>query len=297
MKAECLEGKDTNNTGDMFNKFHQPPPQFPHPPPSPPPLHHPNPQYHPHFNLGANDFQNSKEADSPAATTAAATTATPPAKKPKTAHEDGATIEVSKRPRGRPPGSKNKPKPPIVIAREQNLAMSPYILEVQSGADIVECLTRFTRLRNIGICVLTASGMVANVTLRQPSSAPHGGATFHGHFNILSLSAVLLGDGGGSWCGRNGLFTISFAGPQGQTMGGKVMGALLAAGGGDGHGNSPGISGGAGGSGDGDNGEGDCGGGGGREIAGSLSMYGCHLASDVLWAPTARPPPPPHHPY
>ncbi|KAJ6930373.1 hypothetical protein NC652_014023 [Populus alba x Populus x berolinensis] len=44
---------------------------------------------------------------------------------------DGATIEVVRRPRGRPPGSKNKPKPPVIITREPEPAMSPYILEVR----------------------------------------------------------------------------------------------------------------------------------------------------------------------
>ncbi|GAB4861348.1 hypothetical protein Ancab_036510 [Ancistrocladus abbreviatus] len=333
MKAECLDDKDPKNTCNMFSKFHQQPQKF-HPPP--PTIHHPNPQYHHHFHLGVKASQASEEADSAAAAVATTTTFTPPDKKPKTANEDGATIEVVRRPRGRPPGSKNKPKPPIVITREPDPVMFPYILEVQGGVDIVETLTRFTRSRNVGLCLLTASGSVANVTLKQPSINAGGTVTFHGRFDILSLSAVLLGGGGGegfgfSGHGGNGLFTISLAGPQGQIVGGKVVGALLAAGtvyviaasfnnptfyrlpidseevhhhsvsgrgggGVDGQTNSPGVSGGgSGGSGDADLGGEGGGGGGGGETIGPLSMYDCHLGPDVLWAPTARPTP--HHPY
>ncbi|GMH00245.1 hypothetical protein Nepgr_002084 [Nepenthes gracilis] len=318
MKAKFLDEKDT--TSNMFSKFHQ---KFQ------PPLQ-PDLQSHPHFHPTI-ESQASKEADSATPTATTTITGAPSAKKTKTANEDGATIEVARRPRGRPPGSKNKPKPPVIITREPEPIMSPYILEVAGGLDIVESLTRFTRRRNVGICVLSASGTVANVTLKQPSPTNLGGTvTFHGRFDILSLSATLLcGEGGFGFNGHGtGLFTISLAGPQGQIVGGKVVGSLVAAGtvfviaasfnnpsfhrlplidteeahrslssggGGrhDGQANgSPGVSGGNPGSG---------GGGGGHpmgaaETCGSLGgMFGCHLgSSDVLWAPTAsRLPPPP----
>ena len=49
---------------------------------------------------------------------------------------DGATIEIGRRPRGRPPGSKNKPKaqPQIIINHSSDPAMSPHILEIQKAA-------------------------------------------------------------------------------------------------------------------------------------------------------------------
>ncbi|XP_020212059.1 AT-hook motif nuclear-localized protein 17 [Cajanus cajan] len=214
---------------------------------------------------------------------------------------DGATIEVVRRPRGRPPGSKNKPKPPVIITRDPEPAMSPYILEVSGGNDVVDAIAQFSRRKNMGICVLTGSGAVANVTLRQPSTTPGATVTFHGRFDILSVSATFLPQQ--SPPVPNG-FAISLAGPQGQIVGGLVAGALIAAGTvfviaasfntpayhrlppeeegtsvGDGH--SPAVSGG-----------GDSGGHGQAESCG-MSMYSCHLPSDVIWAPTARPPPPP----
>ncbi|GMH31371.1 hypothetical protein Nepgr_033214 [Nepenthes gracilis] len=204
----------------MFSKFSSQPQKL-----QPPLL--PNPLYHHHFNVD-------KESQTSAGTNgAAATTANlPPAKKPKTGNEDCATTEVFRRRRGRPQGSKNKPKPPVIVTRESDPhpVMSPHILEVVGGVDIIDSLARFTLRHKVGLCVLTASGTVANVTLKQPStSIPDGTVTFHGRFDIVSLSAVLLGDGGGGGFG-NGLFTITLAGPQGQIAGGKVFGSLLAAG-------------------------------------------------------------------
>ncbi|XP_074263587.1 AT-hook motif nuclear-localized protein 20-like [Silene latifolia] len=206
-------------------KFLSPPPHFlpPHPYPHPHP-HHPQQQ-----------FQSTE------------ITPVKPSKKPKTtptpttSSEDGTggTIELShsRRPRGRPPGSKNRPKPAIIITREPDpsTSMSPYILELPSGSDLVDSLTRFTRRRNIGLCVLTATGVVENVTLKQPSTGVQGGTvTFHGRFDVLSLQACLLVEGSktvsfGSNCGM-GVFTISLGGPQGQIVGGKVVGPLVCCG-------------------------------------------------------------------
>ncbi|KAJ4870521.1 AT-hook motif nuclear-localized protein 17 [Raphanus sativus] len=49
------------------------------------------------------------------------------------------------RPRGRPQGSKNKPKPPVYLTLEP--PMSPYILQVPSGNDVVASIDRFCRER------------------------------------------------------------------------------------------------------------------------------------------------------
>ncbi|KAM7516896.1 hypothetical protein LguiA_006479 [Lonicera macranthoides] len=142
---------------------------------------------------------------------------------------DGATIEVVRRPRGRPPGSKNKPKPtPVIVSRDSDPSMTPYVLELPAGSDIVHSITRFCRKRNTGLSILTASGPVANVTLRQPSTTPGATVTFHGRFDILSVSATILPSPIAQPF-SNG-FAISLAGPQGQIVGGNVVGSLLAAG-------------------------------------------------------------------
>ncbi|CAN7020687.1 unnamed protein product, partial [Brassica rapa subsp. trilocularis] len=127
------------------------------------------------------------------------------------------------RPRGRPQGSKNKPKPPVFLTVEP--PMSPYILQVPSGNDVVASINRFCRERSIGLCLLSGSGSVADVTLRQPPPAPPGSTiTFHGKFDLLSVSAAFLPPPVSS------SFTVSLAGPQGEIIGGFVSGPLISAG-------------------------------------------------------------------
>lgn len=77
-----------------------------------------------------------------------------------------------------------------------------------------------------GVSVLSGSGTVTNVTLRQPS-APGAVLTLHGRFEILSLTGTFLP--GPAPPGSTGL-TIYLAGGQGQVVGGSVVGPLTAAG-------------------------------------------------------------------
>ncbi|XP_010440994.1 PREDICTED: AT-hook motif nuclear-localized protein 17 [Camelina sativa] len=228
---------------------------------------------------------------------------------------DDSSIEVVRRPRGRPPGSKNKPKPPVFVTRDTDPPMSPYILEVPSGNDVVEAINRFCRRKSIGVCVLSGSGSVANVTLRQPSpAAPGSTITFHGKFDLLSVSATFLPPPPRTSLSPpvSNFFTVSLAGPQGQIIGGFVAGPLISAGTvyviaasfnnpsyhrlpadeeqkhsagtGEREGQSPAVSGGG-------EESGQMAGNGGESCG--VSMYSCHMGgSDVIWAPTARAPPP-----
>ncbi|KAI3761747.1 hypothetical protein L1987_52169 [Smallanthus sonchifolius] len=282
----------------MFSKFH--------------PHHHQSPPQPPHFVITSHQFQlsnTSEEADSPSH-------AITPNPIQKHAANDGASIEVVKRPRGRPPGSKNKPKPPVVITREPDPAMAPYVLELPGGTDIVDAVNRYCRKRNTGLCVLTGSGTVVNVSLRQPSTTPGGTVTFHGRFDILSISATVF-PSPSTVAPLANAFTISLAGPQGQIVGGAVAGPLMSAGpvfiiaasfnnplyhrlpsedenSGGATGSVaasdqsplPAVSAGGG----------DSGGGGHHQppstAVDSMSMYNSQLHStDVIWAPTARQPP------
>ncbi|PNX87906.1 DNA-binding protein escarola-like, partial [Trifolium pratense] len=133
---------------------------------------------------------------------------------------------VGRRPRGRPPGSKNKAKPPVIITRESANTLRAHILEVASGSDVFECVTTYARRRQRGICVLSGSGTVTNVSLRQPAAAG-GVVTLNGRFEILSLSGSFLPPPAPP--GATSL-TIYLAGGQGQVVGGSVVGELIAAG-------------------------------------------------------------------
>ncbi|KAI5589539.1 hypothetical protein BDE02_05G169800 [Populus trichocarpa] len=134
--------------------------------------------------------------------------------------------ETLRRPRGRPAGSKNKPKPPIIVTRDSANALRAHAMEVSSGCDVCESLANFARRKQRGISVLSGSGCVTNVTLRQPASS---GAivTLHGRFEILSLLGSVLPPPAPQ--GITGL-TIYLAGAQGQVVGGVVVGALIASG-------------------------------------------------------------------
>lgn len=138
----------------------------------------------------------------------------------------GEAGDNQRRPRGRPPGSKNKPKPPIIITRDSANALRAHVLEIATGCDVGESVATFAHRRQRGICVLSGSGTVTNVTLRQPA-APGATVTLHGRFEILSLSGAFLPPPAPP--GATGL-TIYLAGGQGQVVGGSVVGALVASG-------------------------------------------------------------------
>lgn len=131
-----------------------------------------------------------------------------------------------RRPRGRPAGSRNKPKPPIIISRENPHALRAHVLEISNGCDVGESVATFARRRQRGICVLSGSGIVTNVTLRQPAT-PGAIVSLHGRFEILSLSGAFLPPPAPP--AATGL-TIYLSGGQGQVVGGSVVGALVAAG-------------------------------------------------------------------
>ncbi|EYU40549.1 hypothetical protein ABFS82_05G091400 [Erythranthe guttata] len=138
----------------------------------------------------------------------------------------GGDMSGNRRPRGRPAGSKNKPKPPIIITRDSANALRTHVMEVSDGCDIMDSVASFARRRQRGVCVMSGTGNVTNVTLRQPA-APGAVMTLHGRFEILSLAGSFLPPPAPP--AATGL-TIYLAGGQGQVLGGSVVGQLLASG-------------------------------------------------------------------
>ncbi|KAJ0246914.1 AT-hook motif nuclear-localized protein 15 [Hirschfeldia incana] len=134
---------------------------------------------------------------------------------------------TGRRPRGRPPGSKNKPKSPVVVTKESPNSLQSHVLEIAAGADVAESLNAFARRRGRGVSVLSGSGTVTNVTLRQPA-ASGGVVSLRGQFEILSMCGAFLPTSG-SPAAAAGL-TIYLAGTQGQVVGGGVAGPLIASG-------------------------------------------------------------------
>jgi predicted DNA-binding protein with PD1-like motif len=134
------------------------------------------------------------------------------------APEEALPPAVMRRPRGRPVGSKNKPKPPVIITRDSASALRAHVLEVAAGCDVVDCVAAFARRRQIGVCVLSGTGAVSNVAVR-------GGVSLAGRYEILSLSGSFLPPPAPP--SATGL-TVYLSGAQGQVVGGSVAGALVA---------------------------------------------------------------------
>ncbi|MED6158118.1 AT-hook motif nuclear-localized protein 20 [Stylosanthes scabra] len=140
--------------------------------------------------------------------------------------EGAIEVPTTRRPRGRPPGSKNKPKPPVYVTRDSPNALHSHVIEITSGTDIAVAVAHFSRRRQRGVCVLSGSGAVLNAMLRQPA-APGAVLALQGPLEILSLAGSFLP--GPAPPGATGL-TVYLAGGQGQVVGGGVVGPLVAAG-------------------------------------------------------------------
>ncbi|KAK8711211.1 hypothetical protein V6N13_146501 [Hibiscus sabdariffa] len=134
--------------------------------------------------------------------------------------------ENSRRPRGRPAGSKNKPKPPIIITRDSANALRSHVMEIATGCDIMESVSTFARRKQRGVCILSGSGTVTNVNLRQPG-APGAVVNLQGRFEILSLSGSFLPPPAPA--AASGL-AIYLSGGQGQVVGGTAVGPLVCSG-------------------------------------------------------------------
>ncbi|KAK7251191.1 hypothetical protein RIF29_34166 [Crotalaria pallida] len=139
----------------------------------------------------------------------------------------GDQAEITRRARGRPAGSKNKPKPPIFITRDSANALRTHVMEVADGCDIVESVSNFARIRQRGVCIMSGTGTVTNVTLKQPAS-PGAVVSLQGRFEILSLSGSFLPPPAPPSASAG--LTIYLAGGQGQVVGGSVVGTLVASG-------------------------------------------------------------------
>ncbi|CAH8392609.1 unnamed protein product [Eruca vesicaria subsp. sativa] len=146
---------------------------------------------------------------------------------PAVEHGSG-TGSTGRRPRGRPPGSKNKPKSLVIVTKESPNSLQSHVLEIATGADVVKSLNAFARRRGRGVSVLSGSGLVTNVTLRQ-HAASGGVVSLRGQFEILSMCGAFLPTSGSPATAAAGL-TVYLAGAQGQVLGGGVAGPLIESG-------------------------------------------------------------------
>ncbi|CAE5962303.1 unnamed protein product [Arabidopsis arenosa] len=135
-----------------------------------------------------------------------------------------------KRARGRPPGTGRKQRLANLgewMNTSAGLAFAPHVISVGSGEDIVSKVLSFSQKRPRALCIMSGTGTVSSVTLREPASTTPS-LTFEGRFEILSLGGSYLVNEEGGSKSRTGGLSVSLSGPEGHVIGGGI-GMLIAA--------------------------------------------------------------------
>lgn len=117
-------------------------------------------------------------------------------------------------------GSKNKPKPPIIITRGIANVLRSHLKEVLSDCDVTDSIATFAAHRQRGVCILCATSVVTNVTLHQPASPHFAPREVRDPVALWVISS----------CSHTSWGNRPLAGGQGQIVGGNVVGPLLASG-------------------------------------------------------------------
>ncbi|KAA8525896.1 hypothetical protein F0562_008004 [Nyssa sinensis] len=132
---------------------------------------------------------------------------------------------TAKRNRGRPAGSGKKQ---LNALGSSGVGFTPHVIFVKPGEDIQSKVMAFSQQGPRTVCLLSASGVISNVTLRQPTTSG-GTVTYEGRFEIISLSGSFsLSESNGNRS-RTGGLSVSLAGSDGRVLGGVVAGMLMAA--------------------------------------------------------------------
>ncbi|KAM0919258.1 hypothetical protein ACQ4PT_008205 [Festuca glaucescens] len=105
---------------------------------------------------------------------------------------------------------------------------TPHIITVAPGEDVTMKVISFSQQGPRAICILSANGVISNVTLRQPDSSG-GTLTYEGRFELLSLSGSFMPTETSGARSRSGGMSVSLASPDGRVVGGGVAGLLVAA--------------------------------------------------------------------
>ncbi|KAK7341943.1 hypothetical protein VNO80_24884 [Phaseolus coccineus] len=137
----------------------------------------------------------------------------------------------TKRGRGRPRGSGKLQVMASIGGFMQETAggsFIPHALSVQIGENLVGAIMSFFEKGPLSVCILSATGAISNVTIREHSGSNHI-MRFEGTFEILSLSGACT-----FVCGINGpvrtsgSLRISMAKSDGNVFGGILESALVA---------------------------------------------------------------------
>ncbi|KAL5230189.1 hypothetical protein ABZP36_028965 [Zizania latifolia] len=115
-----------------------------------------------------------------------------------------------------------------MVACSAGANFTPHIITVAPGEDVTMKVISFSQEGLRAICILSANGVISNVTLRQPDSSG-GTLTYEGRFELLSLSGSFMPTENSGTRSRSGGMSVSLASPDGRVVGGGVAGLLVAA--------------------------------------------------------------------
>ncbi|GKU93928.1 hypothetical protein SLEP1_g7479 [Rubroshorea leprosula] len=111
------------------------------------------------------------------------------------------------------------------IAETAGGNFTPHVIIVLTGEDVVGKITSFAQKGPGAICILSATGSVSSVVIRQAG----GMLRYEGRFEIITLTgSFILGEMGGTK-NRSGMLSVSLAKPDGTVFGGAVAGSIIAA--------------------------------------------------------------------
>ncbi|XP_010485837.1 PREDICTED: AT-hook motif nuclear-localized protein 14-like [Camelina sativa] len=100
-------------------------------------------------------------------------------------------------------------------------SFTPHIVNIAPGEDVAQKIMLFANQSKHELCVLSASGTISNVSLRQPATS------YEGQYEILSLSGSYIRTEQG---GKTGGLSASLSGSDGQIVGGAIGNHFTAAG-------------------------------------------------------------------
>ncbi|KAL5062172.1 hypothetical protein RYX36_023909 [Vicia faba] len=145
------------------------------------------------------------------------------------------TNDFSSVKRGKPHGMEYKRAKKVVMdhlgemnGHADGTNFMPHFITVNAGEDITNKVISFSQQGPRAICVLSANGVISNVTLRHPDSSG-GTLTYEGRFEILSLAGSFMPTDNQGTRSRAGGMSVSLASPDGRVVGGGVAGVLIAA--------------------------------------------------------------------
>ncbi|XP_047257162.1 AT-hook motif nuclear-localized protein 10 isoform X3 [Capsicum annuum] len=114
----------------------------------------------------------------------------------------------------------------FLIAGTTGFGLTPHIVSVNAGEDVAYKIMLFSQNAPRAVCILSATGAISNVTLRQTFG---GTVTYEGRFDIVSLSGSFIPSEISSQQSKKGGFSVSLARSDGRIFGGGVAGVLTAA--------------------------------------------------------------------